>query len=105
MGNMEGITNEHQSSTGINDCLTQDMDSPQVCARKGEAGAETMICPFNFTIKGCGVPSIRMFDKIFEMFDTNLQDWYLEEREIDPNVLAKLVRGPFVPRDTNFFGE
>jgi len=98
--NMEGATNEHQSSIGINDCQTTGMT--QACIRVGQ----TVVCAGNTIVnKNCGIPSLSKFSEIYRLLDAN-RDGFIEESEIDPNVINGHMRsGRMNPRDTNFFGE
>jgi len=103
--NLEGVTNEHQFSSGINDCETTGLTASS-CQTTNFGGIETLTCSRNRTSnKNCGVPSESRFDQIFSMLDRD-QDDTLDEEEISPDVVNALDRSrQLVPRDRNAFGE
>jgi len=62
--NMEGLPNEHFSSTGINDC-----NSCVFKCRKHKDGHQE--CQTTTPNKTCGVPSQQRFDEFFQIADSN----------------------------------
>jgi len=102
--NLEGATNEHKMSTGINDCPTSGMFNLNGTCRK--VGG-TFHCPGNTTgNKNCGIPSASKFNNMFSVFDTN-NNGYIEAPELAEGAIIQHV---FVTKrlklaDRNVFGE
>jgi len=63
--NMEGASNEHMTSTGINDCST----TFENCHR-----SDGQLSCTNFTSRSCGVPSLDKFNSAFNLLDTDHDD-------------------------------
>jgi len=73
---MEGALNEHQTSTGINDCVTTFTDcSPAHAGKKASCRTETRE-------KFCGSPMGNTFESFFDKLDTN-SDSYLSIGELE----------------------
>jgi len=111
--NLEGAPNEHQSSTGINDCQTTGMTEACVPTTKlttltngSEVSHLILVCSGNTTtIKDCGIPSLSKFAEVFDILDTNM-DGFIEESEFEPDVIdGHRASGKLMVRDENFFGE
>jgi len=73
---MEGAMNEHQTSTGINDCVTTFTDcSPAHAGKKASCRTETRD-------KFCGAPKGSTFESFFDTLDAN-SDSYLSIGELE----------------------
>merc|ERR1712217_665991 len=88
---MEGLPNEHWTSTGINDCTTHVSN-----CRTHRDGHK--VCSTSTPDKMCGTPNAALFDNFFRLADVN-----------DDNVLTSAelanVEGKVQPNDFNAIGE
>jgi len=101
--NLEGATNEHKMSTGINDCPTSGMFNLNGTCR---IVGNTFHCPGNTTWnKNCGIPSASKFNNMFSVLDTN-RNGYIEEFELAGDVIDRHIdNGRLKFADRNFFGQ